>query len=135
MLVLGLLLLAAGGAVAVAVALHNTDAATVTAFGSSFDTTVLGVFLAGAACGLAVMLGLALMASSARRRRVRRRTVRGELKDVRSENERLADENAELRAAVTDGRTDGRFDGRFDEAGDPYPTEKTRRFGRHSIRN
>jgi membrane protein implicated in regulation of membrane protease activity len=122
--VLGLLLLAAGGAVAVAVALHNTDAATLTAFGSSYDTTVLGVFLLGGACGLAVMLGLSLMAASARRRRVRRRTVRGQLKDVRTENERLAHENAELRAAMADNQTV--------DAGDPYPAETST--SRHSVR-
>jgi len=123
--VLGLLLLAAGGAVAVAVALHNTDAATLTAFGSSFHTTLAGVFGVGAACGIAVVLGLAMMAASANRRRARRRTMRGQLRDVRTENERLADENAELRAAMVDNQTL--------DSGDPYPVEGDTG-SRHSLR-
>lgn len=125
MLVLGLLLVLAGGAVGIAVAMNNLDAATLTAFGQSYDMTVLGVFLVGALCGIAVMAGFALMVAGSLGRRDKRRVLKGRVADVRTENEKLADENARLRAQVSDGST---------TADDPYPTETSTRSGRHSLR-
>lgn len=127
MLPLGLLLVLAGSAVGVAVALNNLDPATLTAFGQSYDMTVLGVFLIGAVCGIAVMAGFALMVAGCLGRRDKRRKLRGRVTDVRTENEQLADENARLRAQVSDGTG----------TADPYPTDTTTqatRSGRHSLR-
>ncbi|MFN2538306.1 MAG: hypothetical protein ABR549_09165 [Mycobacteriales bacterium] len=118
MLPLGLLLVIAAGAAGAAVALHNTDAGTLTAFGQSYDTTVLGVFLTGAVAGLALMAGLSMMVGGAAGRRRRHAAAKAQVRDVSAENDQLADENARLRAQVAD----------------PYPTETTRnRSGRHSV--
>lgn len=110
MIPLGLLLVIAAGVVGVAVALDNTDPTTVAAFGQSYATTTAGVFLAGVVTGLVLMAGLAMMAAGGRRRRVRRRAARTQVRDVRTENEQLAEENARLRAQVDN---------------DVYPTEST----------
>jgi uncharacterized integral membrane protein len=119
MIPLGLLLVIAAGVVGVAVAMDNTDPATVAAFGQSYGTTTTGVFLAGAVTGAVLMAGLALMIAGARRHRVRRRVARSEVRDARVENDQLAEENARLRAQVDS---------------DPYPTETTTGSGRHTVR-
>ena len=128
MLALGLLLVLAGGAVGIAVALHNTDAATISAFGQSYDMTVLGVFLVGAVVGIAVMTGFSLMVAGALGRRDRHRVLKDRVVDVRTEKEQLEEENARLRAQMSDGTA-----ARTDVAADPYPTETTTRRGRHSV--
>jgi cell division protein FtsB len=125
MLVLGLLLVLAGGAVGIAVATHNTDAATITAFSQSYDMTVLGVFLVGAVVGIAVMTGFSLMVAGVLGRRDRHRVLSTRVDDVRTENEQLEEENARLRAAISNDDSDGT---------DPYPTETETRTGRHRVR-
>ena len=115
MLPLGLLLVIAAGAVGVAVAMHNTDPATLAAFGESYDMTVLGVFLIGAVTGIGVMAGFSLMIGGALSRRDRRAA---HVHDIRTENEQLADENARLRA----------------QANDPYPIEtSSTQTGKHTV--
>ncbi|MGB8649941.1 MAG: hypothetical protein WCD35_04685 [Mycobacteriales bacterium] len=110
MVVLGLLLLLASGAALVAVVHANTDTTTVSAFGTSFtDVSLGGLVLLGALAGLVLALGLLLMVDGARRRRARRIQHRRAVRDVRTEKEKLEDENAALRAQL--GSTD------------PYPTE------------
>ena len=126
MLPLGLLLVVAAGAVGIAIAMHNTDPATLAAFGQSYDMTTLGVFLVGAVVGIAAMTGFALMTAGALGRRDRRRVLKTRVRDAHSEKEQLAEENARLRAQVNDSTVV--------DSGDPYPTESdvsTRR-GRHS---
>ena len=126
MLALGLLLVIAGGAVGIAVAMHNTDAATISAFSQSYDMTVLGVFLIGAVVGIVVMTGFGLMVAGVLGRRDRQRLLNDRVVDARTENEQLEEENARLRAAMTEGTAV--------DAGDPYPTETETRTGRHKVR-
>jgi hypothetical protein len=97
MAALGLILLVLSGALTAVVALNNTDATSVSAYGYSLSNLTTGqLFLFGALTGLVAGLGLALMIAGAGRRRVRRRTLKSEVKAVRSERESLADENARL---------------------------------------
>ena len=109
MVALGLIVLVLSGALTLGVVLSNTDPVAASAFGVSLsNVTVGGLFLVGAVTGLAFMLGLTLMAAGASRRRAKRAHVRRQVRDVRTEKEQLAQENAELKA---------RLDGQ------PYPTE------------
>jgi len=128
MLPLGLLLVIVAGVTGVAVAMDNTDPATLAAFGQSYSMTTAGAFLTGAVVGIVAMTGFALMIAGSLGRRDRRRVMRSQVRDVRSEKEQLAEENARLRAQVQDSTVV--------DAGDPYPTdgitETTR--GRHSRR-
>ena len=117
MAALGLILLVLSGALAAVVALNNTDATSVSAYGYSLSHLNTGeLFLFGAITGLVFGLGLALMIAGAGRRRVRRRT----LKSQRAE---LADENARLQAELERERT-ARATAMADD--DVYPAE-----GRH----
>ena len=129
MFALGLLLVAAAGVAGIAIAMHNTDPATLAAFGETYDLTTLGVFLIGTVVGIALMTGFALMTAGSLGRRDRRREMKSRVRDVRSEKEQLADENARLRAQVSDMSDNATVV----DTGDPYPTgaETTRR-GRHT---
>ena len=118
MLPLGLLLVIAAGAVGIAVAMHNTDPATVAAFGQSWDMTLLGVFLIGAVVGIVGMTGFALMVAGALGRRDRRTAERA----------MLAEENARLRAQVSEGIPDAGVT-------DPYPAETRTKTSKHSFRS
>jgi uncharacterized integral membrane protein len=126
MLPLGLLLVVAAGVVGVVVVLDNTDAVSVSAFGTTLDTTTAGVFLAGAVAGLALMLGLAMMSIGARRRRTKRRAAKAQVREARTEADVLAEENARLRAQVADGAVI--------DSGDPYPSATEASSGRHANR-
>ncbi|MCU1601583.1 MAG: hypothetical protein JWO22_2292 [Frankiales bacterium] len=105
MLPLGLLLLAAAGVAgaAVFVADSNDSAATLAAFGQSYDITTLGVFLLGTVVGIVGIVGVSLMVAGAQVRRDRRRSLKAE--------------NKALRARVKDATVV--------DAGDPYPSEQT----------
>lgn len=111
MVALGLVLLVVSGALALGVVLSNTDPITASAFGVTLaDVNIGGFFLVGAATGLVFMLGLALMIAGAARRRSRRVQSKRAVKDVRTEKEQLAQENAELRERLADpypGQNDG----------------------------
>jgi hypothetical protein len=97
MAALGLLLLVLSGALAAVVAINNTDATSVSAYGYSLSNLNTGqLFLFGAITGLVFGLGLALMIVGAGRHRARRRTLKSEVKAVRTERAELADENARL---------------------------------------
>jgi hypothetical protein len=111
MVALGLIVLVLSGALTLGVVLSNTDPVTASAFGVSLsNVTVGGLFLVGAVTGLAFMLGLTLMAAGASRRRAKRVTAKRQVRDVRTEKEQLAQENAELKARLE---------------GQPYPSEDT----------
>jgi hypothetical protein len=106
MVVLGLLLLLAAGALTAAVVLANTDAATVAAFGQSASgLTIGGLFLAGAITGAIAILGLTMMLAGLARRRTRRVGLKREMRDVRDERETLAEENARLRDELAASRS------------------------------
>jgi len=97
MVALGLILLVLSGALAAVVALNNTDATSVSAYGYSLSNLNTGeLFLVGEIPGLVFGLGLAMLIAGAGRRRARRRTLKSEVKAVRSERAELADENARL---------------------------------------
>jgi hypothetical protein len=99
MAALGLILLVLSGALAAVVAVNNTDATSISAYGYSLSNLNTGeLFLFGAITGLVFGLGLALMIAGAGRRRVRRRTMK-------SERAELADENARLQAELERERT------------------------------
>lgn len=115
MLPLGLLLVIAAGTAGIAVALHNSDPATLAAFGQSWDMTTLGVFLVGAVVGIVGMAGVGLAVAGILGRRDRRVAETG----------RLADENARLRAQVSEG---------VSSAADPYPTDVSGKSGKHTVR-
>ncbi|MGZ6804825.1 MAG: hypothetical protein ACXVFU_17425 [Nocardioidaceae bacterium] len=110
MVLLGLLLLVAAGAVTLGVALSNTNAVSAEAFGVSLsNVSVGGLFLAGVATGAVLLLGLVLLLTGAARKRSRRVAVKREVRGVRTEREQLAEENAALRARL----------------GEPYPADGT----------
>ena len=113
MVVLGLLLLVACVAVGTAVAIANTSATAVEAFGYSLSGLTLGgVFLVGMGLGALALLGLLMLLGGARRRRAKRVAHRREVESVRNEQETLAEENARLQAELEQSRTVS-----------PYPTD------------
>ena len=106
MVVLGLLLLLAAGALTVGVVLENTDAASVAAYGqATSELTVGGLFLAGVVTGAIAILGLTMILAGASRRRARRVGLKREMRDVRDERETLAEENARLREELETSRS------------------------------
>src|SRR3954470_16703348 len=108
MVVLGLLLLVAAGALTVGVVLQNTDAVSVAAFGqTASDLTIGGLFLAGVVTGAIAILGLTMILAGASRRRARRVVLKREMRDVRDERETLAEENARLRGELASSRSTG----------------------------
>jgi TRAP-type C4-dicarboxylate transport system permease large subunit len=103
MVVLGLLLVLASGAVTLGIVLSNTDAVSASAFGVTLDNvSVGGLFLAGAVAGAVLMLGLALLLGGAARKRSRRVATKRTIRASRSEKAQLAEENATLRAQLTE---------------------------------
>ena len=119
MVALGLIVLVLSGALTLGVVLSNTDPVTASAFGVSLsNVTVGGLFLVGAVAGLAFMLGLTLMAAGASRRRAKRAHAKRQVRDVRTEKEQLAQENAELRARLD---------------GEPYPTDDSVETDKHGL--
>lgn len=110
MMVLGLLLLAAGVAFGVDFVFENTSQTpNPVSFGQSLGVhTAWWVFVIGAIAGAAALLGLVLMAGGAGRATARRRTRRAERRAERedmaaaaAERDRLAAENERLRAERT----------------------------------
>jgi len=93
MVALGLILLVLSGALAAVVALNNTDATSVSAYGYSLSNLNTGeLFLFGAITGLVFGLGLALMIAGAGRQRVRRRSLKSQRAELADENARLQEE-------------------------------------------
>ena len=106
MVVLGLLLLLASGALTVGVVMQNTDAVSVAAFGqTATGLTIGGLFLAGVVIGAIAILGLTMILAGASRRRARRIGLKRQMRDVRDERETLAEENARLRDELAASRS------------------------------
>ena len=117
MLVLGLLLILAAVAIGGSAIYDGGEKATFEVFGQTVGTTVGGVFVAGLATMLILLLGLWLLFASfgrARRRRVERKQARlrqresvsqmeEERAQLRAENERLSEQLATRDAAGPDG--------------------------------
>lgn len=111
MVVLGLILLVLCVVLGAGIVLSNTDPSSAEAFGVSLaNVSIGGLFLLGAALGAVAMLGLGLMLVGAARKRARKLRLKREVKDVRSEQETLAEENARLQAQLEAERS-------------PYPAE------------
>ena len=101
MVLLGLLLLAAGVATAIAVATENTDQTSFDMFGQTVeDVTMGGLFLIGCAVGAASLLGLWMIAAGLKRARLRRAQNRHVVTQTRTRAEELEDENNALRARL-----------------------------------
>lgn len=106
MVVLGLVLLLLCLALGTGITLSNTEPTTAEAFGVSLANVSLGgLFLVGVALGAIGMLGLGLMAAGAARKRAKKVALKREVRDVRGEQESLAEENARLQAALERERT------------------------------
>ena len=105
MVVLGLILLVLCVAVGVAVAVANTSATSLEAAGYTFTGLTLGgLFLVGMALGALALLGLSMMLAGARRKRARKVALKDEVREVRTERETLAEENARLQAELEQER-------------------------------
>lgn len=97
MLVLGLLLMVLGALVMVGVIADGGESARLELFGQSVDTTVAGLFIAGATSMLVFLLGAWLLTAGmgrARRKRTERKRAKREYRDS---VERLEAERAQLR--------------------------------------
>lgn len=129
MIVLGLLLLLATGALALAVVTSNTESTSVAAFGYTVSDLSLGLlFAAGVLTGLLLMLGVSLLLSGlSRGRAIRARARRA--RAATSENERLQEENDVLRAKLdSDSDSDADTEHPVEPyAGDPYGTDNEQR--------
>ena len=135
MVILGLLLLLAAGALTAAVVMANTDAVSVSAFGESASGLTLGgLFLAGVITGAIAILGLTMILAGLSRRRTRRVGLKQEIRDARGERETLAEENMRLQREVADLR---KHDNTYvadtvypdDTVGRHADTDKTQRHG------
>ena len=107
MIVLGLLLLLAAGALTVDLVVKNTDPTTAAAFGQSVSHLTTGrLFLAGVVTGAIAVLGLMLIGAGASRRQTRRAGLR-EARKARGQRETLAEENARLQAELDAAQQSG----------------------------
>lgn len=112
MVVLGLILLVLCVVLGAGIVLSNTDPSSAEAFGVSLaNVSIGGLFLLGAALGAVAMLGLGLMLIGAARKRTRKLRMKREVKEVRSEQETLAEENARLQAQLEAERSPYPADG------------------------
>jgi hypothetical protein len=97
MLVLGLLLMVLAALAMVGVIVDGGESANLELFGQSFDTTVAGLFIAGAVSMLVFLLGAWMLTAGMGRAR-RKRTERKQAKrEYRDSVERLESERAQLR--------------------------------------
>jgi hypothetical protein len=117
MIVIGLVLMAAGVALTVAMLTQNTGPTTLDIFGMKVDGTQAGLFIAGAAAMLAFLIGFYLVrlaVARGHRRRTEVRTLRRERHDesqkvqaerarLEQERLRLAEEKARLASAAGTG--------------------------------
>lgn len=106
MVVLGLILLVLCLVLGAGIVLSNTGPASAEAFGVSLsNVSIGGLFLLGTAIGALAMLGLGLMLVGGARKRAKKLRLKREVKEVRTEQETLAEENARLQAQLEQERT------------------------------
>ncbi len=97
MLLLGLLLLVAAGALTGGLLVDNTADSKAEIFGFSLPHLTIGqLFLVGVGTGFVATLGLALLLAGMRRSGRKRRQQRQEIKTKRQSEEQLKEENARL---------------------------------------
>ncbi len=97
MLILGLLLLVASGALTVGLLTSNTTHITVKVFGQHYDKVPIGdVFVIGVCTGVVLIAGLVLFFSGLRRSSRKRKARRQELGAKQSRESALQEENARL---------------------------------------
>ena len=105
MIVLGLLVLVLCLVAGAGIALANTDAISSEAFGVSLSSlSTGGLFLLGAAIGALAVLGVVAIFLGAARKRTKRAAHQ---REVESERESLAEENARLQAELERERDAG----------------------------
>jgi hypothetical protein len=108
MLLIGLLLMLACGALAADLVIESTDNVSMTAFTYGFTGFTAGeLFVIGAVVGILFAVGCALLAAGIGRRAERRRERRAMVTDS-AEAESLRAENARLENELYAERTDGR---------------------------
>lgn len=112
MVVIALLLIIVGAGVAVSVLLENTDSTTLTLFGADISATYAAIFLVGAGCMLAILLGTWLLQLGFARSRRRRREVKSlkrsrstEADGLEQERTRLAQDKADLEERLAGERS------------------------------
>lgn len=98
MFILGLVLIAVAVAVGAGAVFDGGEAASVELLGTTVDTTVAGVFFAGAATMLVFMLGLLMMISAMGRSRRKRHERKEAKRRQRDSVQALEQERAQLRA-------------------------------------
>ena len=117
MVVLGLILLVLCLVLGAGIVLSNTDPSSAEAFGVSLsNVSIGGLFLLGTAVGALAMLGLGLMLVGGARKRARKLRLKREVREVRTEQETLAEENARLQAQLEAERTSYPQDGTVAES-------------------
>jgi uncharacterized integral membrane protein len=130
MIVLGLLLLLASGALTFGVVLHNTDTVSIAAFGQTASNLTLGeLFLAGVVTGALAILGLTMILAGASRSRARRVVRKRAMRDAVDERETLAGENARLRSELASTHSDDEAVYPDDTAGRHADSDTTERPG------
>jgi hypothetical protein len=127
MLVLGLVLIVAALAIGAGAVFDGSEAASVELLGTTVDTTVAGVFFAGAATMLIFMLGVLLLVSSMGRARRRRQDRKQTKRRQRDSVQALEEERAQLRAE------NERLSGQLGDARAPEDTSTTGRHDRTTV--
>ncbi len=108
MLILGLLLLVASGALTVGLLTSTTASVTVKVFGQTYDKVPIGeLFVIGLCTGVVAIAGLVMFFSGMRRSSRKRKARRQELGANRSREGELQDENARLARELAQQRRSG----------------------------
>lgn len=123
MVVLGVVILVLAAVLAVGVVTNNASPVAAEAFGTTFDgLTVGGLFLLGVATGALALCGLVMALGGLTRRRAKRRALKQQVREVRSERETLAEENARLQRELGERQhTDHTDDATYPAAPDAGP--------------
>jgi hypothetical protein len=133
MMLIGLLILLACGALAADLVIESTDNVSMTAFTYGFTGFTAGeLFVIGAVVGILFAVGCALFAAGIGRRAERRRERRTMVTDS-EEAENLRAENARLENELLAERTDGRSYPSEPATADTYDSDTTRTGGRHRL--
>ena len=120
MVVLGVVILVLAAVLAIGVVTSNGSPVDAEAFGITLDgVTVGGFFLVGVATGALALCGLVMALGGLARRRAKRRALKQQVREVRSERETLAEENARLQRELDERQPVGHAE----SADGAYPTD------------